>query len=45
MGCSDLQIGQYICLSTGTPPFPATVSNAVCGPQVNDTTPTTNYTG
>lgn len=40
MGCLDLQIGQKICLSTGNPPFPVSVSNAVCGPQVVDTTPT-----
>lgn len=33
-GCQDLQLGQRICLSTGTPPFPAPVANAVCGPQV-----------
>ncbi|KAJ8120461.1 hypothetical protein ONZ43_g2835 [Nemania bipapillata] len=39
MGCSDLQIGQKICLSVGKPPFPVSVSNAVCGPQVVDTTP------
>ncbi|KAJ9374868.1 CAZyme family GH18 [Paecilomyces variotii] len=45
MGCSDLLVGQRICLSPGNPHFPATVSNAVCGPQVNDTTPTANYTG
>lgn len=33
-GCQDLQVGQRICLSTGTPPFPAPVSGTVCGPQV-----------
>ncbi|KAG8623138.1 hypothetical protein KVT40_008114 [Elsinoe batatas] len=32
-GCENLQIGQKICLSTGNPPFPASVSVAVCGPQ------------
>jgi chitinase len=37
MGCSDLQIGQIICLSTGTPPMPVNNPNAVCGPQVNGT--------
>ncbi|MCJ1386470.1 hypothetical protein MMC17_009596 [Xylographa soralifera] len=42
MGCSDLQIGAKICLSTGSPPFPVTVANAVCGPQVNDTVPTSD---
>lgn len=33
-GCSLLQIGQRICLSTGDPPFPAELANALCGPQV-----------
>jgi chitinase len=42
MGCSDLQIGQKICLSTGKPPFPVNVPNAVCGPQANGTTPTSD---
>ncbi|KAI1775411.1 hypothetical protein F4818DRAFT_416512 [Hypoxylon cercidicola] len=42
MGCQDLQIGSKICLSTGNPPFPINVPNAVCGPQVNDTTPTSD---
>jgi chitinase len=37
MGCSDLLIGSYMCLSAGNPPMPANVPNAVCGPQVNDT--------
>lgn len=45
MGCSDLLVGQKICLSSGVPPFPATVSNAVCGPQFNDTVQTANVTG
>ncbi|KFY31495.1 hypothetical protein V493_01055 [Pseudogymnoascus sp. VKM F-4281 (FW-2241)] len=30
--------GNWICLSTGTPPFPAPISNAVCGPQKPGTT-------
>ncbi|KAL7943679.1 hypothetical protein V8C42DRAFT_328167 [Trichoderma barbatum] len=34
MGCTNLQLGAIICLSTGSPPMPAVVSNAVCGPQV-----------
>ncbi|KAI1123371.1 hypothetical protein F5Y10DRAFT_286254 [Nemania abortiva] len=42
MGCLDLQIGQRICLSEGNPPFPVNVPNAVCGPQVNDTVPTSD---
>jgi chitinase len=36
-GCQYLFIGQAICLSTGSPPMPATISNAICGPQVNGT--------
>lgn len=32
-GCSELFVGTVICLSTGTPPMPASLSNAVCGPQ------------
>ncbi|KAF4553630.1 putative glycosyl hydrolases family 18 protein 5 [Elsinoe fawcettii] len=31
-GCNNLQLGIKICLSTGSPPMPASVSNAVCGP-------------
>ncbi|PWY73000.1 glycoside hydrolase [Aspergillus heteromorphus CBS 117.55] len=37
MGCDDLLAGEYICLSSGWPPMPAVISNAVCGPQVNGT--------
>jgi chitinase len=37
MGCNDLQLGQHICLSSGYPPMPANVPNAVCGPQMNGT--------
>ncbi|KAH8803509.1 glycoside hydrolase family 18 protein [Xylogone sp. PMI_703] len=37
-GCSNIQLGQIICLSTGTPPMPAPLSNAICGPQVPGTT-------
>lgn len=44
LGCTDLQAGQNICLSTGTPPFPAPVANAVCGPQVPSTTEPANAT-
>ncbi|KAJ5646716.1 hypothetical protein N7490_003088 [Penicillium lividum] len=36
-GCDDLQAGQSICLSTGNPPYPLPIANAVCGPQVNST--------
>lgn len=33
-GCRRIQVGQKICLSEGTPPFPAPMQNAICGPQV-----------
>ncbi|KAK4861521.1 hypothetical protein LT330_003556 [Penicillium expansum] len=36
-GCEKLFAKYKICLSTGYPPMPATIPNAVCGPQVNDT--------
>lgn len=37
-GCSSpLYPNQIICLSTGKPPMPAPLSNAVCGPQVPGT--------
>ncbi|KAF4223780.1 hypothetical protein CNMCM8980_010274 [Aspergillus fumigatiaffinis] len=36
-GCEKLFADYNICLSTGYPPMPATIPNAVCGPQVNDT--------
>ena len=38
MGCGDLLIGNNMCLSSGWPPMPTTIDNAVCGPQVNGTT-------
>ncbi|KAL7944577.1 glycoside hydrolase family 18 protein [Trichoderma barbatum] len=38
-GCQKLFADYNICLSTGYPPMPAPVANAVCGPQVNNTTP------
>ncbi|KAJ6450604.1 class V chitinase-like protein [Mycena sanguinolenta] len=34
--CNDLQLIN-ICLSTGTPPMPPPVTNAICGPQVPGT--------
>lgn len=37
MGCQDLNPGNLICLSTGDPPMPAPVENAICGPQVPGT--------
>lgn len=33
-GCSMLVLNATICLSDGTPPMPAPIGNAVCGPQV-----------
>jgi hypothetical protein len=33
-GCGKLIKGMNICLSDGTPPMPAPIDNAVCGPQV-----------
>lgn len=44
MGCNDLQPLSYMCLSTGSPPLPAPVANAVCGPQVPGTVKPTNGT-
>lgn len=44
MGCSDLLVGSHICLSSGWPPMPSTISNAVCGPQVNGTANATHGT-
>ncbi len=38
MGCSDLQLGANICLSTGDPPIPSIVEGTACGPQVAGTT-------
>lgn len=44
LGCNDLLAGENICLSDGTPPFPAPMQNALCGPQVPGTTEPTNGT-
>ncbi|KAF9890425.1 hypothetical protein FE257_005830 [Aspergillus nanangensis] len=48
-GCeNNVWIGTVMCLSSGRPPMPAPVANAVCGPQVSGTeTPadTTDITG
>ncbi|KAJ5559833.1 hypothetical protein N7513_002232 [Penicillium frequentans] len=44
MGCGDLLVGSHICLSSGWPPMPSTISNAVCGPQVNGTATATHGT-
>ena len=42
-GCQFMQLGQAICLSTGSPPMPAPVSNAICGPQVLGTQPPSDF--
>ena len=44
LGCSDLQAHQYMCLSSGTPPFPAPVAGTACGPQVPNTVEPANGT-
>lgn len=36
-GCEKLFADYNICLSSGYPPMPAPVANAVCGPQVSNT--------
>ncbi|BCS23654.1 uncharacterized protein APUU_40098A [Aspergillus puulaauensis] len=41
-GCDPLFAKTIICLSEGTPPFPAEIPNAKCGPQVPGTTPPTD---
>lgn len=33
-GCGKLQDGGPVCLSTGKPPMPVAVGDAVCGPRV-----------
>ena len=38
-GCSAIQPDQKICLSTGTPPMPAALTGAQCGPQKEGTQP------
>ena len=37
MGCDDLLANMNICLSSGWPPMPTEIENAVCGPQVPGT--------
>ncbi|KAL3462009.1 hypothetical protein BJX64DRAFT_288751 [Aspergillus heterothallicus] len=43
-GCDTLWVGIIMCLSTGDPPMPASLDNAVCGPQVPGTEAPTNGT-
>ncbi|KAL5360965.1 hypothetical protein BJX96DRAFT_151156 [Aspergillus floccosus] len=40
--CEPLQKNSIICLSEGTPPFPAPIANAVCGPQKPGSKPPTD---
>lgn len=44
VGCGNIMTGMNICLSTGKPPMPAPVANAICGPTVPKTTKPTNGT-
>ncbi|TPX08096.1 uncharacterized protein E0L32_010163 [Thyridium curvatum] len=41
-GCQLLFIDTIMCLSKGTPPFPAEIANAVCGPQKPGSKPPTD---
>jgi chitinase len=44
-GCSNgVQLGQIMCVSSGTPNMPAPNNNAICGPQVVGTKKPTNGT-
>ncbi|KAH7028812.1 chitinase [Microdochium trichocladiopsis] len=43
-GCKLLFTGTKMCLSKGSPPFPAVIPNAACGPQKPDTEPPTDGT-
>ncbi|KAL4767176.1 hypothetical protein BDW60DRAFT_220740 [Aspergillus nidulans var. acristatus] len=43
-GCDTLWVGTIMCLSTGDPPMPAPLDNAVCGLQVPGTEAPTNRT-
>ncbi|KAL4904081.1 hypothetical protein BDW74DRAFT_185756 [Aspergillus multicolor] len=36
-GCKNIFAGSVICISEGTPPMPAAMENALCGPQVPGT--------
>ena len=40
-GCNNIMVGTSICLSDGTPPMPAPVANAMCGPTKPGTAPPT----
>ncbi|KAJ5805984.1 uncharacterized protein N7503_003586 [Penicillium pulvis] len=36
-GCNKLDQGSFICLSSGSPPMPVSLPDAICGPQVPGT--------
>lgn len=36
-GCGQISQGSFICLSSGEPPMPVALPNAICGPQVPGT--------
>ncbi|KAJ5679048.1 hypothetical protein N7462_007292 [Penicillium macrosclerotiorum] len=42
-GCNELKQGNFICLSSGEPPMPVALPNAVCGPQVPGTMRPSNW--
>jgi hypothetical protein len=43
--CDKLRQGDFICISSGEPPMPAALPNAVCGPQVPGTSRQTDPEG
>ncbi|KAJ6015754.1 hypothetical protein N7540_010345 [Penicillium herquei] len=42
-GCSGIQQGYFLCLSSGEPPMPVSLPEATCGPQVPGTARPGNY--
>lgn len=42
-GCDNMHQGDFICLSTGSPPMPVALPAATCGPQVPGTARPSNY--
>ncbi|KAF3392448.1 hypothetical protein F1880_008654 [Penicillium rolfsii] len=36
-GCAQIQQGAFVCVSSGEPPMPVALPNAICGPQVPGT--------
>ncbi|KAH7014604.1 chitinase [Microdochium trichocladiopsis] len=41
-GCNRLFVGVVMCLSKGSPPFPQSIPNAICGPQKPGSEPPTD---